>query len=138
MKELILDTNFLISFVTDRNLAQQEKAAEVFLQATHLKTQLLCPQSVIIEFTYVLEKIYHQPKKHIRQLVADLLVLPGLEVIQKIDFNWVLTFWPDQVADFGDALVAAAAKVRKEAQVATFDKALIHSLKKLGIKTAPR
>jgi predicted nucleic-acid-binding protein len=85
----------------------------------------------------VLEKIYRQPKKHIHQIVADLIALPGLKVIQEIDFNEVLTYWPGKVADFGDALVAVAAKARKEAQVATFDKALIHSLKKVGIKTAP-
>ena len=134
MRELILDTNFLISFVTDRNLAQQEKAAEVFQRAVRLKTLLLCPQPVITEFVYVLEKIYRQPKEHIRTVVADLLALPGLQVIQEIDFNWVLTYWPGQVADFGDSLVAAAAKVRKEAQVATFDKRLINSLKKVGIR----
>jgi predicted nucleic-acid-binding protein len=66
--------------------------------------------------------------------VAGLLSVPGLAVIQKINFSWALTYWPDQGADFGDALVAAAAKVRKEAQVATFDKAMINSLRKVGIK----
>ncbi len=135
MKELILDTNFLISFVTDRNPAQQEKAAEIFMSASRLKLLLLCPQPVIIEFVYVLEKIYHQPKKHIQQLAADLLALPGIEVIHEINFYQVLTFWPDHLADFGDALVATAAKMRKEAQVATFDKKLINSLKKFGIRT---
>jgi len=115
--------------------AQQEKAAEIFMSASRLKLLLLCPQPVIIEFVYVLEKIYHQPKKHIQQLAADLLALPGIEVIHEINFYQVLTFWPDHLADFGDALVATAAKMRKEAQVATFDKKLINSLKKFGIRT---
>ena len=136
MTELIIDTNFLISFVTDRNPAQQEKASEIFLGAARLKTRLLCPQSVIIEFIYVLEKIYRQPQKNIRQLMVDLLALPGLEVIQKINFPSVFKLWPDLVADFGDALVVSAAQTHKEAEVATFDKALIISLKQIGIKTA--
>jgi predicted nucleic-acid-binding protein len=137
MREIIVDTNFLISFVTDRNPAQQEKAAELFLSAARLKTLLLCPSSVIIEFVYVLEKIYRHPREQIREAVADLLALPGLEVMQLVDFNLVLTFWPGQIADFGDALVAAAAKARKEAQVATFDKRLISALNRVRIKSAP-
>jgi predicted nucleic-acid-binding protein len=134
MKELVLDTNFLISFVTDRNLAQQKKASEVFQTASHLKTKLLCPQSVIIEFVYVLEKIYQQPKQNIKAMVTDLLALPALEVMQSIDFPVVLSMWPEIIGDFGDALVAAAAKVRKGAQVATFDNKLIKAVQKAGIK----
>jgi predicted nucleic-acid-binding protein len=131
---LILDTNFILSFVTDRNRAQQEKAAELFLRAASLKTLLLCPQSVIIEFVQVLEKVYRQPKEQIRQLVADLLALPGVQVVQEIDFTWLLTYWPGQIADFDDALVAAVAKARKEARVATFDKKLMASLQQAGIR----
>jgi predicted nucleic-acid-binding protein len=137
MRELILDTNLLLSFVTDRHPGQQEKVAELFLSASRLKTMLLCPQHVITEFVYVLEKIYRQPKKQVRQMVADFMAWPGVQVVQEIDFKWVLAFWPDQITDFGDALVAAVATVRKEAQVATFDKRLITSLKKVGLRTAP-
>jgi predicted nucleic-acid-binding protein len=136
MRELIVDTNLIISFLTDRNPAQQEQAAELFHSAARLKTLLLCPQSVITEFVYVLEKVYRQPKEHIRQVVADLLALPGVQVMPEIDFHRLLTYWPEDMPDFGDAMVAAAARVHKEAQVATFDKSLISSLRKLGIKTA--
>lgn len=134
MQELILDTNFILSFVTDRNPAQQEKAAEYFLKAASLKTLLLCPQSVIIEFVYVLEKVYHRPQGQIRQLVADFLAFPGVQVVQEIDLTWVLTYWPSQIGDFGDALVAGVAKVRQEARVATFDQKLRASLKEVGIR----
>lgn len=73
-----------------------------------------------------------------REILTDLLALPGVQVIQGIDFNWALTFWPGQLQDFGDALVVAAVQVRKEAQVVTFDKRLISSLQKLGINIASR
>ena len=74
--------------MTDRNLAEQKKASEVFLTASHLKIKLLCPPSVIIEFVYVLGKIYRQPKQNIKAMVTDLLALPALEVMQSIDFPW--------------------------------------------------
>jgi hypothetical protein len=54
-----------------------------------------------------------------REILTDPLALPGVQVIQGIDFNWALTFWPGQLQDFGDALVVAAVQVRKEAQVVT-------------------
>ncbi|MCK5231601.1 MAG: hypothetical protein KAR13_15115 [Desulfobulbaceae bacterium] len=37
MKKIIIDTNVLISFLTDRNLTQQEKAATLFSEAANLK-----------------------------------------------------------------------------------------------------
>jgi predicted nucleic acid-binding protein len=136
MRELIIDTNALISFVTDRNLEQQEKVSELFLSAGRLQTIILCPQHVITEFVYVLEKIYGQPKDQIRQMVADLIALPGIQIIHETDFNWVLKYWPEKIGDYGDALLAAIAKVRKEAQIVTFDQKLISALKKVGLRTA--
>lgn len=89
---------------------------------------------MIIEFVYVLEKVYRRPQGQIRQLVVDFLAFPGVQVVHEIDFAWVLTYWPGQIVDFGDALVAGVAKARKEARVATFDQKLRASLQKTGIR----
>lgn len=37
MKKVIIDTNCLLSFVTDRNVAQQEKVSKLFHDAAQLK-----------------------------------------------------------------------------------------------------
>jgi predicted nucleic acid-binding protein len=42
MKKVVIDTNALVSFVTDRNPAQQENIAAVF-EGARLKTTILCP-----------------------------------------------------------------------------------------------
>ena len=52
MKKRVIDTNALISFVTDRNPDQQEKAAAIFEDAARLKATILCPQNVLTEFVY--------------------------------------------------------------------------------------
>jgi len=78
MRTLVIDTNALISFVTDRNPAQQEKIAAVFEDAAQLKIAILCPQNVLTEFVYVLEKVYKQPKSQIRSMIADFIALPGV------------------------------------------------------------
>lgn len=43
MKKYIIDTNALLSFVTDRNAAQQRRIAEIFEGAARLKWLVVCP-----------------------------------------------------------------------------------------------
>ena len=135
MKTLVIDTNALISFVTDRNLGQQEKIAAVFDDAAQLKITILCPQNVLTEFVYVLEKIYKQPKSQIRSMMADFIALPGVQIIHTVDFETLLEFWPDKIGDFGDAIIAVVCKAKKGAWVATFDEKFIRALQSAGLKS---
>ncbi len=135
MRTLVIDTNALISFVTDRNLDQQEKIATVFDDAAQLKGTILCPQNVLTEFVYVLEKIYKQPKSQIRAMIADFIALPGVQIIHTVDFEALFKFWPDKIADFGDAIVAVVGKAGKGAQIATFDERFIRALQSVGLNT---
>jgi len=133
MKKRVIDTNALISFVTDRNPAQQEKIAVIFDEAARLKATLLCPQNVLTEFVYVLEKIYKHPKPQIRSMIADLVALPGVQIIHTVDFKTLLKLWPDKIHDFGDAIVAAVCKAEKNAKIATFDEKFVRALQAIGL-----
>jgi len=135
MKTLVIDTNALISFVTDRNLDQQRRISTIFDDAAQLKVTILCPQNVLTEFVYVLEKIYKQPKSQIRSMIADFIALPGVQIIHTVDFESLLKFWPDKIADFGDAIVAVVGKAGKGAQIATFDAKFIRALQIVGLKS---
>jgi len=137
MKKVVIDTNALISFVTDRSPVQQEKIASLFHDAARLKVAILCPQNVLTEFVYVLEKIYRHPKPQIREMIADFIALPGLRLIHEFDVESLLRLWPDQIADFGDAIVAVVCKTEKDASVATFDKRFTRSLYAAGLSTFP-
>ena len=135
MKKVVIDTNALISFITDRNPAQQENIAAVFENAARLKVAILCPQNVLTEFVYVLEKIYRHPKPQIREMIADFIALPGLRLIHEFDIESLLKLWPDQIPDFGDAIVAVVCKAEKDATIATFDKRFAKSLHAAGLST---
>ncbi len=128
MRALVIDTNALISFVTDRNLDQQRRISTIFDDAAQLKVTILCPQNVLTEFVYVLEKIYKQSKSQIRSMIADFIALPGVQIIHTVDFEALLEFWPDKIADFGDAIIAVVCKAKKGAEVATFDERFICAL----------
>jgi len=63
MKKYIIDTNTLISYVTDRNPEQQKKIAPLFQAVADSKACIICHQNVLIEFIYVMDKIYRLSKK---------------------------------------------------------------------------
>lgn len=134
MRQYIIDTNALISFVTDRNAAQQESVAKLFEQAAQARVTVLCPQNVLVEFAYVMDKVYRQPKPLVRQMLIDFIALSGVTVVNDVDFAEVLDLWPEPVADLGDALGAATARGTKKAVLVTFDQEFIKAIK--GVKIA--
>ena len=86
MKRYIIDTNALISYVTDRNPEQQRKVAGIFQEAAKLRGVILCPQNVLTEFIFVLDRVYGVPKKEIQMMAKDFLAMPGVEMVHEIDF----------------------------------------------------
>ncbi len=135
MTTFIIDTNALISFVTDRNVAQQKQMRELFEAATRLKCRICCPQNVITEFVYVMEKVYAVDPLKIQEMIRDFLGLTGVELLHHLDYKILLTIWPSPIHDFADAIVASVGRANRNAAIITFDKKLRAALKKLGIPT---
>ena len=133
MRKCIIDTNALISFVTDRNPAQQDKIAKLLEDAVQLKVRVLCPQNVLTEFIYVMDAVYRVRKTEIRDIVKDFINLPGIEIVHQINLKTLFVFWPEKVPDFGDAIIAALCKDTTGASVATFDRKFRIKLKKLDL-----
>jgi predicted nucleic-acid-binding protein len=133
VRRYVIDTNALISYVTDRNPQQQQKIAPLFESAAHMKAVIFCHQHVLTEFIYVMDRVYRVPKDEIGRMIKDLIEMPGIEVIQEVDFKTVLSWWPDPINDFGDALIAATGKTRAGSLVVTFDRKFAAHLKALDI-----
>jgi hypothetical protein len=66
-------------------------------------------------------------------MVTDFIILPGVRIIQEINFKTVFNYWPKVIADFGDALVAALCKSQKGSVLLTFDQKLIRQIKTAGL-----
>ncbi len=136
MKTYIIDTNALISFVTDRNMSQQQKIAGLLDEAARLRCAVICPQNALTEFVYVLDKVYGTAKSKIRLMIKNFIALPGIKVVNDVDFELVLKVWPKPLSNFGDAIVASVCRCHQGAVVATFDRKFINALKKLNISVA--
>ena len=132
MKSYIVDTNVLISFVTDRNLLQQEKAAPLFENASRGSCRLLFHQQVLTEFVYVLDRVYGVKLGTIKSMLGALLNFPGASLINEADFIQVMSVWPEKVGDLTDAILLCNVKVLKKPILATFDTRLAKEAKKLG------
>ena len=130
---IVIDTNALISFVTDRNQSQQKKITQLFENAARLQALILCPQNVLTEFVYVLDSVYHVPKATIKRMILDFISMPGIEIVHDIDLKRLFSYWPDRITDYGDAVVASLCSARRGAMVATFDRKFGAALKKIGI-----
>ena len=136
MSSLVLDTKALISFVTDRDPVQQGKVAVVFEKAARAEANLLCPQNVLTEFVYVMQRVYEIDPERISTMIADLLDLPGVAVVNDLDFARLLALWPSRIPEYGDAVIAAVCVAHKGSAVLTFDRKLRSSLRASRVPVA--
>jgi predicted nucleic-acid-binding protein len=79
-----------------------------------------------------MDKIYLLSKNEINKIITDFIEMRGIEIIHEIDFNTVSSYWPDQIPDFGDAVIASLGKI-KRAPIVTFDRKFSGKLKTLGL-----
>jgi len=136
MQKYIIDTNALISFVTDRNLKQQEQMASLFEEVARQKATVICPQNVLTEFVYVMEKVYRISNESIKTIISDFIHTPGVEIFHDLDFEVFMKIWGEQFPEYGDAIVASVCKAVKGSTIITFDRRFRSKLKKSGIKNA--
>jgi hypothetical protein len=88
MRQIVVDTNVLVSFLTDRNLQQQEKAG--FSGGSRGELSLVIHQIVITEMVYVLLNLYSVPSEDVAQTLDEFLSLPGVQGVDTISWTSVL------------------------------------------------
>jgi predicted nucleic-acid-binding protein len=132
MKRYLIDTNCLVSFVTDRNVNQQKLLTRYFEGASNFKYELIVLSNVITEFVYVLDKIYGVHEKIISAILYDLAQTPGFIIKNYFNLNSILSLWPKDISDYGDAIIASCAKEEK-LSIITFDHSFVKQLKVCNI-----
>ena len=137
MRRVVVDTNVLISFLTDRNAEQQAQAVELFEAAAEGEIELILHQMVISEMVYVLGNLYQVEVAEIAEMIDDLLCSPGVKPVDEVVWSRVLELWPDAFKDFADAVLAAVTLEERHDAVATFDHAFVRQLRRAGLKSWP-
>jgi predicted nucleic-acid-binding protein len=132
LKKYALDTNTLISFVTDRDERQRARISPFFKKASLLGCELVVTDTVLSEFVYVLSHVYSVEETMIAEMIKALAAMPGISTDTQFDLDGILELWPGKIKDYGDAVLAHYAGTRG-IPVLSFDKKLISQLKKCGI-----
>jgi predicted nucleic acid-binding protein len=135
MKRVGVDTNVIVSFLTDRDPTQQAWAAQLFAAAAAGEHVVVLPQSVISEAVYVMCNVYDAKPGAVSALLRDVLSLPGVVRVDELDWPAVFSLWPRRVKNFGDACLAAVARAGAFDALATFDAAFAKRARRLGLAT---
>jgi predicted nucleic acid-binding protein len=133
MKRVVLDTNVIASFLTDRDPGQQAKAAALLEAAARREIEIVLPQLVLAELIYVLQNLYQVPRAETAATVRDLLALPGVRTVDALPWPRVLELWPALIPDFADAALAAVCEQERFDAIATFDATFRRRLGRLGL-----
>ncbi|MGH9422901.1 MAG: PIN domain-containing protein [Thermoanaerobaculia bacterium] len=132
MKQILVDANVVISFLTDRNGDQREKADVLLRGAAAREHTLVLHSMTIVEMIYVLTEIYHEHASDVAQDLSDLLAMPGVISTDTVSWSLILERWPHSIASLGDAILAAVASGGHFEAVATFDRKLAKKLVRQG------
>jgi len=132
---ILIDTNVVLSHLIDRNPQQHAKAVDLISSAKSREHDLIVHQAVVSEAVYVLTHVYAVDTEVVAAIVRELLSAPGIIPINDVSWTTLLALWPEDVSDFGDACLAAAAKTARIDAVATFDAGFAQQLRRLDLAT---
>ena len=136
MKRIVLDTNVVVSFLTDRNLQQQKIAERIFEQAAAGKVSLVLHQMVVTETVHVLRNLYRVSPQQTAASIRDLLGLPGVIAVDAMPWPRIFEIWPERIAGYADAALAAILRAGDYDSLATFDGDFRRRLRRLGLSSS--
>ena len=132
MDRILLDANAVLSYLTNREPAQQVKIEQILESAVRGDAEILLHQQALSEMIFVLKNVYRVRADVIAKMLFDLIHQPGTLTTNDLEWERVLKLWPSQIVDFGDAVLASAALMH-DWKIATFDKSFQKQLKTLKI-----
>ena len=124
-----LDTNVLVRFIVQDDLAQSRIATRLIETKLTFECKGFVSSVVLCEVLWVLKRAYRQPKEQLLAVVKSILETEVLE-IENRDSAWRAYYDFDEGdADFSDYYIAQINKAHGAPVTATFDEcALKHRL----------
>ena len=117
-----LDTNVLVRFLVKDDSDQAQIVYRLFKQAEADKNIFWISLIVLIEMLWVLDSVYHIPRKEILASLNELLQMPILKFEAQPAIHRFILLAPKTSIELSDVLIACAADLSGCDRVLTFDK----------------
>lgn len=132
MEQILIDSNAVLSFLTDRDIQQKNSVLALTEKSLKGEIEIILHQHVISETIFTLLNVYQIGKETVVDVVGDLLGHPGVILENHLSWTEVFALCPKVIPDVGDAVVGAVARKGKY-PVFTFDKKFGKKLQSLGL-----
>ena len=118
-----VDTDVLIRFLTGDDQAKQAESAALLARVESEELKLRMPDTAIADAVFVLSspRLYRVPRVDVRDMLAALVRLPGLEVDNRATVLAALDVFAETGVDFGDAMIVAAMRGSGSAELYSYD-----------------
>ena len=122
MRRVFVDTNVLLRFLTQDDLAKAEKARRLFASAVAGELVVETSLLVIAEIVWTLESFYGLTRAEVAEQVVTILTTPNFECPSKELLVEALLAYAERNVDFIDAYHAVLLGRRRDISLATFDR----------------
>ncbi len=130
MKKVFVDTNLFIRYLVNDVPEMADAVERLFDTAERGEISLVTGPPVFFEMAWTLKSFYKKSRQYIYECLQSIMGIQGLEVLDSEVLEQSLEIYRNMAVDFGDAYIAASAKIRQADNIATFNR--VH-FKKLGI-----
>ena len=116
----LLDTNILVRHLTQDPPDQGERATRFLASAA----ELLLPDLVVAEVSYVLDSVYRTPRAQVANALRAVLAFPPIRTVDRdLLFRAVEVYEFDRL-DFAEAYLVACAERTGVGVIASFDRSI--------------
>ncbi len=125
---VLIDTNYIIRFLTMEPMEHYEKAKELFYRVAKREVEVIISEGIIMECYFVLLKFYKWDKERIINKLEKILKMKNVLCNEKYIILQVLDILRVKNIDFIDALLCAKNKALGY-EILSFDKDIEKCLK---------
>lgn len=123
MREVVVDANILLRYLTDAPRPLADRAAALLEAAEQQGVDLVVAPLILAEVVYVLESVYSWERHDIAAGLLDLVAIAVFRVLEAETVLQAIEWYRDTPGlDFADVYIAALARARSEGHVMSFDR----------------
>ena len=117
----LLDTNVLLRYYTKSDPEKAQRARALLEWVEQREEKVITSTLVMFETVFTLERTYKVPKSQVREMIRDVLSLPGVQLARKGLCLQALDLYARHNVSFADAYTVAYMQSLKLSEIYSWD-----------------